>query len=62
MSSNSGRKNSGPDKKPGKGSNRGSGVKPPQIPGKTAGFWILLVFLVFLVYQMIYIDRRRCTS
>jgi len=32
-------------------------MKPPQIPGKTAGFWILLVFLVFLVYQMIYIDR-----
>ncbi|HPF69240.1 MAG TPA: ATP-dependent zinc metalloprotease FtsH [Candidatus Krumholzibacteria bacterium] len=32
-------------------------MKPPQIPGKTAGFWILLVFLVFLVYQMMYIDR-----
>jgi cell division protease FtsH len=32
-------------------------MKPPQIPGKTAGFWILLVFLVFLVYQMVYIDR-----
>jgi cell division protease FtsH len=32
-------------------------MKVPQIPGKTAGFWILLVFLVFLVYQMIYIDR-----
>ena len=36
---------------------RNPGSKTPQIPGKTAGFWILLVFLVFLVYQMIYIDR-----
>ena len=45
-----GRKPNGPPKGPG-------GVKPPQIPGKTAGFWILLVVLVFLVYQMIYIDR-----
>jgi len=53
MSPNSGRKPSGPKKKP----TRGSGMRPPQIPGKTAGFWILLVFLVFLVYQMIYIDR-----
>jgi cell division protease FtsH len=55
MSPTPGRNNSGPGKKPGKGPRQGS--KPPQIPGKTAGFWILLVFLVFLVYQMIYIDR-----
>ena len=41
----------GPDNRPPRG------PKPPQIPGKTAGFWILLVFLVFLVYQMMYIDR-----
>ncbi len=56
MSPTPGRKNSGPGKKNQK---KGSGQSPkgPQIPGKTAGFWILLVFLVFLVYQMIYIDR-----
>jgi len=59
MSPTPGRKNPGPGKKPGKKSNNGprKGPKTPQIPGKTAGFWILLVFLVFLVYQMIYIDR-----
>jgi len=68
MSPNSGAKNSGPKKKsssqrPGKGSKPGSksgsksGSKKPQIPGKTAGFWILLVFLVFIVYQMMYVDR-----
>ncbi|MEN8006739.1 MAG: ATP-dependent zinc metalloprotease FtsH [Candidatus Krumholzibacteriota bacterium] len=57
MSPNPGRKNSGPGNQPPRGPNKGPGVKPPQIPGKTAGFWILLVFLVFLVYQMIYIDR-----
>jgi len=57
MSPNPGRKNSGPDNQPPQGPKKGSGIKPPQIPGKTAGFWILLVFLVFLVYQMIYIDR-----
>ncbi len=57
MSPNSGRKNPGGGKRPPKDPNKGSGMKPPQIPGKTAGFWILLVFLVFLVYQMIYIDR-----
>ncbi len=44
--------NPGPPKPP-----RNPGPRTPQIPGKTAGFWILLVFLVFLVYQMIYIDR-----
>ena len=43
----------GPDNRP----PRGPSIKPPQMPGKTAGFWILLVFLVFLVYQMMYIDR-----
>ena len=43
----------GPDNRPPRGPN----IKPPQMPGKTAGFWILLVFLVFLVYQMMYIDR-----
>ncbi len=52
MSNNPGPRNSGPQQKP-----RKPGPKTPQIPGKTAGFWILLVFLVFLVYQMIYIDR-----
>ncbi len=40
-----------------KGPNRGPGMKPPHIPGKTAGFWVLLLFLVFLVYQMIALDR-----
>ena len=40
-----------------KGPNKGPGVKPPHIPGKTAGFWVLLLFLVFLVYQMIALDR-----
>ena len=53
MSLNPQRKNSGGGPRPPKGPN----MRPPQIPGKTAGFWILLVFLVFLVYQMIYIDR-----
>jgi cell division protease FtsH len=57
MSPNSGRNNQGGGNKSPKGSNKGQGGKSPQIPGKTAGFWILLVFLVFLVYQMIYIDR-----
>jgi len=57
MSPNPGRNNPGHGKQPPKGPQKGSGGKSPQIPGKTAGFWILLVFLVFLVYQMIYIDR-----
>jgi cell division protease FtsH len=57
MSPNSGRKNPGSGNEPPRGPKKGHGIKPPQIPGKTAGFWILLVFLVFLVYQMIYIDR-----
>ncbi len=57
MSPNPGRNNPGSGNKPPRGPKKGSGLKPPQIPGKTAGFWILLVFLVFLVYQMIYIDR-----
>jgi hypothetical protein len=35
----------------------GQGRRPP-IPGKTAGFWILLVLLVFIAFQMMYIDRR----
>jgi len=47
----SGRDNPGSGKKPGKGH------KATQFPGKAAGFWILLVFLVFLVYQMISIDK-----
>ncbi|MBU8869421.1 MAG: ATP-dependent zinc metalloprotease FtsH [Gemmatimonadales bacterium] len=49
-----------PNKKPGSPDRppRGpGGIKPPNIPGKTAGFWILLVFLVFLAYQMIYFDK-----
>ena len=57
MSPNPGSKKSGPGNQPPKGPHKGPGMKPPQIPGKTAGFWILLVFLVFLVYQMVYIDR-----
>ena len=57
MSPNPGSKKSGPGNQPPKGPNKGPGMKVPQIPGKTAGFWILLVFLVFLVYQMVYIDR-----
>ena len=60
MTPNSGGKKSGSKKKSsgqrsGKGSKQGS--KTPQFPGKTAGFWILLVCLVFLVYQMMYVDR-----
>ena len=48
----------GPQRPPApKGPNKGSGVKPPHIPGKTAGFWVLLLFLVFLVYQMIALDH-----
>ncbi len=57
MNPNPGSKKSGPGNQPTRRPKKKSGVKPPQIPGKTAGFWILLVFLVFLVYQMIYIDR-----
>ena len=48
------------DKKGPGGQNRspfGSGRRPP-VPGKTAGFWILLILLVFVVFQMMYIDRR----
>ena len=52
MSPTPGPRNPGPQKPP-----KAPGPKPPQMPGKTAGFWILLVFMVFLVYQMIYIDR-----
>jgi len=57
MSPNPGHKNSGSGNQPPRGPKKRSGITPPKIPGKTAGFWILLVFLVFLVYQMIYIDR-----
>ena len=35
----------------------GPGGRPP-IPGKTAGFWILLALLVFLAFQMMVVDRR----
>ncbi|MFO7654505.1 MAG: ATP-dependent zinc metalloprotease FtsH [Candidatus Krumholzibacteriia bacterium] len=35
----------------------GPGRKPP-FPGKTAGFWILMILLVFVAFQMMYIDRR----
>jgi cell division protease FtsH len=28
------------------------------MPGKTAGFWILLILLVFVAFQMMYLDRR----
>ncbi len=50
MSQNSPKNNQGSGKKPSSG-------RPPQMPGKTIGFWVLLVFLVFLAYQMIYLDR-----
>ncbi len=48
-----------PSKKPGPGRKpqRGGGMKPPQIPGKTAGFWILIVFLVFIVFQMVSMEK-----
>ena len=32
-------------------------MKPSQFPGKTAGFWVILLFLVFMVYQMVSLDR-----
>ena len=51
---NDGRGPKGPNPK---GPNKGPNVKPPHIPGKTAGFWVLLLFLVFLVYQMIALDH-----
>ncbi len=43
----------GPNKRP----PRGPSMKPPQIPGKTAGFWILIVFLVFIVFQMVSMEK-----
>lgn len=55
MSPNPPRKGQGPNKKP----SRGPSMKPPQIPGKTAGFWVLLVFLVFLAYQLM--EQSRST-
>jgi hypothetical protein len=53
MSPNGSSKNQGPGRKP----NKNGGVKPPQIPGKTAGFWILMIFLVFIVFQMVSMDN-----
>jgi cell division protease FtsH len=53
MSSNPGNKKKSPKKRP-KG---GGGISPSNIPGKTAGFWVLLIFLVFLVYQMTSMDQ-----
>ena len=55
MSPTPGRKNSGSGKKSNKGSGKGS--KAPQMPGKTVGFWMLLVFLVFLAYTQLSADR-----
>ncbi len=49
-----------PKNKPPRGPNRqspGPGRRP-QMPGKTVGFWILLALLVFLAFQMMYIDKR----
>ena len=53
MSPNPPNDNQGPGRKP----QRGGGMKPPQIPGKTAGFWILIVFLVFIVFQMVSMEK-----
>ncbi|MBM4131160.1 hypothetical protein FJ250_09040, partial [bacterium] len=47
-----GHRNQGP-----RGPGKPPAGKPPHIPGKTAGFWVLLLFLVFLVYQMIALDH-----
>ncbi len=51
-----------PPRGPGpQGDGRGTGSRPPRrgpLPGRTAGFWILLALLVFLAFEMMYIDRR----
>jgi len=52
--------NQKPNNQPPRGPKRpspGSGKKSP-FPGKTAGFWVLLALLVFVAFQMMYIDRR----
>ena len=54
MSPNGSSNKKGPGRRPSK--NNG-GVKPPQIPGKTAGFWILMIFLVFIVFQMVSMEK-----
>jgi cell division protease FtsH len=53
MSPNPPSNKKGPGKKP----QRGPSMKPSQIPGKTAGFWILIVFLVFIVFQMVSMEK-----
>jgi len=53
MSPNPPRKPKGPGKRPSKG----SGNRPPQLPGKTAGFWILALLVVFLVYTAMNFDQ-----
>ncbi len=53
MSPNPPRKPQGPQKRPSKG----PGGRPPQLPGKTAGLWILALFVVFLVYTMMNIEQ-----
>ena len=48
-----------PKNPPPRGPNRpplGSGNRPP-LPGKTAGFWILLIVLLFIAFQMMVVDR-----
>ncbi len=35
----------------------GSGKRGP-MPGQTAGFWILLILLVFVAFQMMYVNRQ----
>jgi len=35
----------------------GSGKRGP-MPGRTAGFWILLILLVFVAFQMMYVNRQ----
>ncbi len=44
------------DKNP-RGPGRPPGPPRPSMPGKTAGFWILLALLVFLAFQMMVVDR-----
>ncbi len=35
------------------------GSRRPNFPGRTAGFWILLLLLVFIAFQMMNIDRQQ---
>jgi cell division protease FtsH len=49
-----------PKNPPPRGPNRpphGPSNRPP-LPGKTAGFWILLIVLLFIAFQMMVVDRH----